>query len=62
MLLLVQRVINAAKHNSLETVIITEKEEKPKSIVLLLSERDRMSDVRLRLLVEKVMRCGKKRR
>ncbi|MFD1290325.1 DUF6179 domain-containing protein [Laceyella putida] len=57
---LIQRVVNAANHNSLETVIITEKEEKPKSIVLLLSEADRMSDVRLRLLVEEIMQCEKK--
>ncbi|OYD08492.1 DUF6179 domain-containing protein [Paludifilum halophilum] len=57
---LVQRIVNAAAHDSLETVIITKKKEKPKSIVLLFKEADRMSDVRLRLLVEDIMRCEKK--
>jgi hypothetical protein len=57
---LIQRVINAANHSSLETVIIMEKEEKPKSFVLLLNEVDRMSDVRLRRLVEEIMQCETK--
>ncbi|MFC4546456.1 DUF6179 domain-containing protein [Paenactinomyces guangxiensis] len=54
---LIQRVINAARHNSLQTVIITEKEEKPKSIVVSFKEADRMSDSRFRLLVEKIREC-----
>lgn len=54
---LIQRTIHAAKHNSLEAVIITEKEEKPKPMMLRLHPADRMSDVRLRQLVEEVMRC-----
>lgn len=57
---LIQWVINAAANNSLETVIITEKEERTKSILLLLNEAERMSDVRLRLLVEEIMGCEKK--
>ncbi len=57
---LIQRVINAANHSSLETVIIMEKEEKPKSSVLLLNEVNRMSDVRFRRLAEQMMQCGTK--
>ncbi len=57
---LIQRVTNAANHCSLETVIIKEKEEKPKSFVLLLNEMDQMSDVRLRRLVEEIRRCESK--
>ncbi|QKG83043.1 hypothetical protein GXN76_00235 [Kroppenstedtia pulmonis] len=57
---LIQRLVNAADHDSLETLIITEKEEKPKSMVLLLNEADRMSDVRLRLVIEKIMGCKTK--
>lgn len=57
---LVKRVINAANYNSLDKVIITGKEEKPKSIVLLLSEADRMSDVRFRVLVKEMMQYEKK--
>jgi Family of unknown function (DUF6179) len=57
---LIQRVINAANHSSLETVIIMEKEEKPKSFVLLLNEVDPMSDVHLRRLVEEIMQCETK--
>jgi hypothetical protein len=57
---LIQRVINAANHDSLETVIIREKEVKTKSIVLLLNEADRMSDVRLRRLLDEMMRLETK--
>ncbi|WP_147675261.1 DUF6179 domain-containing protein [Numidum massiliense] len=54
---LVQRVAGAANHDSLESVIITEIEEQPKQKVLLVNEADKMSDVRLRVLIEKIVRC-----
>jgi len=56
---LVQRVAHAAKHNSLRTVILTEKEAVAKSIVISFSEADRMSDAELRSLLHEVMSCDR---
>lgn len=57
---LVQRIANAAKHNSLQTVIITDREEKAKSIVVFFNEEDRMSDIRLRKLLNQIQACERK--
>ncbi|MEK3882302.1 DUF6179 domain-containing protein [Paenibacillus sp. PL2-23] len=57
---LVQRVANAAKHNSLRTIIITEREEGSKSLVLKFTEKDRMSDIQLRKLLHQIMACKRK--
>lgn len=57
---LIQRVITAANNRSLQTIIIRGKAEKAKSIVLLDSEYGQMSDLRLRQLVEEIVRCEKK--
>lgn len=54
---LVQRVANAAKYNSLQTVIITEREAGAKSIVIAFNVEDRMSDVQLRRLLHEIMAC-----
>ena len=56
---LVQRVINASEHNSLQTVIIKEKEEKRTPRVVSLEKADRMTDSHFRLLIEKIMACEK---
>lgn len=57
---LAKRVANAAKHNNLRSVIITEREERAKSIVILFNEKDRMSDVQLRRLLYEVQVCERK--
>ncbi|QWU13253.1 hypothetical protein SAMN04487895_12212 [Paenibacillus sophorae] len=57
---LVQRVANAAKHSSLRAVIITEREAEVKSIVIVLGEDDRMSDVELRRRLDEIMACERK--
>ncbi|AIQ12479.1 hypothetical protein PDUR_11635 [Paenibacillus durus] len=57
---LVQRVANAAKHDSLRAVIITEREAEVKSMVLFLGEEDRMSDVELRRRLDEIMACERK--
>ncbi|MFC4597814.1 DUF6179 domain-containing protein [Cohnella hongkongensis] len=57
---LARRVANAAKHNSLRTVIITEREKEVKSIVILFNEKDRMSDVQLRRLLHEILACERK--
>ncbi|RAL24106.1 DUF6179 domain-containing protein [Thermoflavimicrobium daqui] len=54
---LVQRVIHAAKYNSLNSVIITKKEDKPKSMMVLFKEADGMSDYHFRILVEAITEC-----
>lgn len=56
---LVKRVINAANHHSLHTVIITEKVEKPKTIKVSFKESNIMSDSLFRQLVKKMMDCEK---
>lgn len=45
---LIQRVMNAARHRSLHSIIITEKEAGIKSIFISFREQDRMSDVEIR--------------
>ncbi len=57
---LAKRVANAAKHNNLRTVIITEREGGAKSIVILFNEKDRMSDVQLRRLLHEILACERK--
>ncbi|CAH8771896.1 DUF6179 domain-containing protein [Paenibacillus dendritiformis] len=57
---LVQRVANAAKHSSLRTVIITEREAEAKSIVISFNEEDKMSDVQLRRRLHEIMTCERK--
>ncbi|BFH15143.1 DUF6179 domain-containing protein [Paenibacillus melissococcoides] len=57
---LVQRVANAAKHGSLRTVIITEREAEAKSMVISFNEEDRMSDVQLRRRLHEIMACERK--
>ncbi|MEJ8544998.1 DUF6179 domain-containing protein [Brevibacillus borstelensis] len=53
---LVWRIINAAEHNNLHSVIITDVEEKIKPVVISLNTGDKMSDVRLRTLLEEIIR------
>lgn len=57
---LILRVANAAKHNSLRTIIITEREEGAKSIFIFFNENDRMTDVKLRRLLHEIMVCERK--
>lgn len=57
---LVQRVANAAKHSSLRTVIIAEREAEAKSMVISFSEEDSMSDVQLRRRLHEIMACERK--
>jgi hypothetical protein len=57
---LVQRVTNAAEHNSLRSVILTERKEGAKSTVILFNEEDRMSDVQLRRLLHEIRACERK--
>jgi len=54
---LVHRVANAAKHNSLQTIIITEKEVGAKSIVIDFNVEEKMSDVQLRRVLHEIMAC-----
>lgn len=54
---LIQRVANAKTYNSLRAVIITEREEGAKSIVIFFNEEDRMSDVQLRRMLHEIMAC-----
>lgn len=55
-----QRVANAARHNNLQSIIITEKAEGVKSIVILFNEEDRMSDVQLRKRLHEIQACEQK--
>jgi Family of unknown function (DUF6179) len=57
---LIQRVVNAAKHNSLRTVIITERKAGVKSVVISFNDEGRMSDVQLRKLLHMIMACERK--
>lgn len=52
---LVRRIVNAAEHRRLQAVIITDKEEGIKPVVISLKTGDRMSDVRLRRLLDDIM-------
>ncbi|CAH0120963.1 hypothetical protein PAE9249_03488 [Paenibacillus sp. CECT 9249] len=54
---LIQRIVNAKHRNRLQPIIITEQEEKPKSILISFKEEDRMTDSRFRILVRQVMEC-----
>lgn len=51
---LVQRVNNAAKIGSFEIMIIREIEEHKKPMVLMLNENNRMSDIQMRNLVDRI--------
>lgn len=57
---LVLRVANAAKYNSLRSVIIMEREAAVKSIVISFNNEDRMSDVQLRRLLNEIMASERK--
>ncbi|WP_058304171.1 DUF6179 domain-containing protein [Gorillibacterium timonense] len=57
---LVQRVENAAKHNSLRAVILTQREASAISPVISFSEEDRMSDIELRRLMHEIMAVERK--
>lgn len=50
----IQRIVHAAKHNSLEAVIITRQEETMKPIAFSVSAEDRISDAELRLMLEEI--------
>lgn len=52
---LIQRVNNAAENGSFEMLIIREVEEREKTMVFMLNENDRMSDIQLRNLVDRIM-------
>lgn len=52
---LIQRVNNATENGSLERLVIREKEEREKPMVLMLNENERMSDVQMRKLVDRIM-------
>ncbi|WP_099156928.1 DUF6179 domain-containing protein [Virgibacillus ndiopensis] len=54
---LIQTIINAVNHNNLHTVVMMEKEWKPKSIETAFKAADRMSDNRFQFLTEKIMGC-----
>lgn len=51
---LMQRVNNAAENGGLESLIIREREEREKSMVLMLNENERMNDVQMRKLVDRI--------
>ena len=51
----IQRVNNATESGSLESLIIREKEEREKPMVLMLNENERMNDVQMRKLVDRIM-------
>lgn len=58
---LIQRVANAAKYNSLQSIIIIKKEAPgEKSIVIFFNEEARMSDVHLRRVLQDIMTCESK--
>ncbi|MMZ57368.1 hypothetical protein D1872_192990 [compost metagenome] len=52
---LIQRVNNAAEIGSFEILIIREIEEREKPMALMLNENDRMSDIQMRKLVDRIM-------
>src|SRR5690606_4501892 len=45
------------RHNSLRSIIVTDREATVKTIVISFDEEDTMSDVQLRLLLNKIMSC-----
>ncbi|ALS28108.1 hypothetical protein IJ21_27120 [Paenibacillus sp. 32O-W] len=57
---LVRRIVNAAEHHNLHAVIVTDREEKIKPVVLSFNAEDRMSDVRLRRLLDEIVRSETK--
>jgi hypothetical protein len=57
---LVRRIVNAAENRQLQAVILTNREEAVKPFVLTLDTEDRMSDVRLRRLLDDIMRSESK--
>ncbi|WP_277679339.1 DUF6179 domain-containing protein [Gracilibacillus dipsosauri] len=52
---LIQRVNNATEIGNFEMLIIREEEEREKPMVLMLNENDRMSDMKMRELVDQIM-------
>ncbi|GIP35362.1 DUF6179 domain-containing protein [Paenibacillus sp. J2TS4] len=54
---LVQRLNNAASHNSLQAVIVTRQEERIAPADISFSLEDRMSDVDMRKLLDEVSKC-----
>jgi len=57
--ILVKRIINAVKNDSLSSIIITEKEEDEKGSILLFKEGERMSDAEFKLLAKKLAGLSK---
>jgi len=57
---LVRRIVHAAEHRKLQAVIVTDKEEDINPVVISLKTGDRMSDVRLRRLLDDIMRSETK--
>ncbi|MGG1314129.1 DUF6179 domain-containing protein [Cohnella laeviribosi] len=57
---LIRRIVNAAEYHNLQAVIITDMEEKIQPVVLSLRAGDRMSDVRLRRLLDEIIRSETK--
>ncbi|PZD97419.1 hypothetical protein DNH61_03470 [Paenibacillus sambharensis] len=57
---LIQRVKHAAKHNTLRKVIITEREDETKSLVVYFNKEERMSDVQLRSVLQEIMAFDRK--
>ncbi|MCL6625152.1 MAG: DUF6179 domain-containing protein, partial [Alicyclobacillus shizuokensis] len=57
---LIGRILNAAKHDNLQSVIITDRPEKIKPVVMSIHTSNRMSDVRLRQLLDEVIRSETK--
>lgn len=58
---LMQRVLHAVEHNSLEAVIVTRQEGSIAPTDISFSLEDRMSDVELRKLLDDVSNCGDKK-
>jgi len=51
----IQRVVNAVKNDSLNNIIITEKEEKMKSSVFIFEDGERMSDDNFKSVIKRLM-------
>lgn len=58
---LVQRVNTSAEIGNYEKLIIKEEEEREKPIVLMLNENDRMNDIKMRELVDRIMESDNKK-
>ncbi len=57
---LIGRILNAAKHGNLQSVIISDGPEKIKPVVMSIHAGNRMSDVRLRKLLDEMIRSETK--